>query len=61
MANAFLEFEIKWMEVQTTGEPCFACKEPIYGRQYQLFIEPGGAAEVVLCQSCYQAIEQPDS
>lgn len=59
--NSLIEFNTEWKEVQTTGEPCSVCKEPIYGRQYQLFIEPGGATETILCQSCYEAIEQPDS
>ena len=58
MANAFLEFELQWREVPTTCEPCAVCSEIIYGKQYQLFTEPGGAMDTILCQPCYSAIQE---
>jgi hypothetical protein len=58
MANSLIEFNSEFREVQTTGDPCTACNEPIYGKQFQLFMEPGGATGTILCQSCMDAIEQ---
>lgn len=56
-----IEFKLKWREVPCTGEPCIACEEPIYGKQYQLHTIIGGKAtplDQVACASCYMEIEK---
>jgi hypothetical protein len=58
MANPLLEIKLVWQEVPTTCEPCSACTEIIYGKQYQMFTEPGGQTETILCRACYEAIKQ---
>lgn len=58
MANSLIEFNSEFREVPTTGDPCSACKEPIYGKQFQLFIEPGGATDTILCHSCYDIVQE---
>lgn len=50
---SLIEFNSEWRLVPTTCEPCTACKEIIYGRQYQLIITPGGPTDTILCESCY--------
>jgi hypothetical protein len=57
MANPIVELKIEWYEVSASCEPCHGCNDVIYGKQYQLFIEPGGATETRLCESCYNALE----
>lgn len=58
MPNNIIEFELQWKEVPTTCEPCCVCEEIIYGKQYQLFTDPGGAADTILCQACYECLEE---
>lgn len=56
-----IEFELKWQEVPCTAEPCTVCKEPIYGKQYQLFTVINGKSTpmvTIACSSCYMEIEK---
>lgn len=56
-----IEFGMKWQEVPCTCEPCSACNEIIYGKQYQLFSVVGETAtptETILCSSCYQEVKE---
>lgn len=58
-----IEFNMEWQEVPCTAEPCTVCKEPIYGKQYQLHTVIGGkvtAMEQVVCSSCYMEIEKDE-
>lgn len=58
-----IEFKMEWREVTCTGEPCVACTEPIFGKQYQLHTIIGGKAtplEQVACASCYMEIEKEE-
>ncbi len=57
MADPLAEITLDWREVSTSCEPCSACGETIYGKQYQLFTEPGGQTDTKLCESCYEATE----
>jgi hypothetical protein len=57
MANPLLVIEFEWREVPTTCEPCTGCGDIIYGKQYQLFCEPGGPIESILCQSCKMEVD----
>lgn len=57
MVNKVVEFTTEWRLVPTTCEPCVACNDIIYGKQYQLFFEPGGATKVILCEPCRTNIE----
>lgn len=61
MAEPVINFSMEWRLVPTTCEPCTGCQEIIYGKQYQLFLNPGGSTEKIICESCYSAIAQPDS
>lgn len=58
MAEAVINFTMEWREVSTTCDPCSGCNDIIYGKQYQLFMEPGGATDTKLCESCYQTIAE---
>lgn len=58
--HSLIEFTTEWQLVPTTCEPCTACREIIYGTQYQLFIEPGGATDTNVCESCYMKFEKED-
>jgi hypothetical protein len=58
-----IEFIMEWREVQCTAEPCTVCKEPIYGKQYQLFTVINEAATPmpqIVCSSCYMEIEKEE-
>lgn len=44
-----------WRRVDTTGEPCKACQEPIYGNQYQLHVN-NQPTEQIVCEPCYQEV-----
>lgn len=57
MAEPVLIIETNWKEVPTSCEPCRGCGDIIYGKQYQLFFEPGGATKVILCEPCRTNIE----
>jgi hypothetical protein len=54
-----IDFGMEWQEVPCTCEPCTACKEIIYGKQYQLFAL-GEPTETILCESCYVKVEEED-
>jgi len=61
MASDLMQIEIIWKEIPTTCEPCVACKEPIYGKQYQMFTVIGGkesAMDTIVCGSCYTEIDK---
>jgi hypothetical protein len=54
---------MEWREVPCTGEPCIVCKEPIFGRQYQLHSIINGQAKPLdqaVCASCYVEIEREE-
>lgn len=56
-----IEFKMEWREVPCTGEPCVACTEPIFGKQYQLHSVVGVKTtpmEQIACASCYAEIEK---
>lgn len=58
-----IEFKTEWKEVPCTAEPCTVCKEPIYGKQYQLHTVIGEVVtpiNQIVCSSCYMAIEDED-
>lgn len=58
-----IEFNTEWREVPCTAEPCTVCKEPIYGKQYQLHTVIGGTVtpiDQIVCSSCYMEIEKED-
>lgn len=58
-----IELKLKWKEVPCTGEPCTVCKEPIFGKQYQLHTVIGGTVtpiDQIVCASCYAQIEDED-
>lgn len=58
-----IELIIEWREVPCTGDPCLVCKDPIFGKQYQLFTIIGSKAtplEQVACASCYMEIEKEE-
>ena len=58
-----IEFEMEWREVPCTGDPCIACKEPIFGKQYQLHSVINDKAtplDQVVCASCYMEIEKEE-
>jgi len=57
MANPLLVINIEWKEVPTTCEPCDGCGEIIYGKQFQLFMEPCREMSTKLCESCKGAID----
>jgi hypothetical protein len=59
MAEAFIKFTMEWREVPTTCEPCIACEDIIYGKQYQLFVI-GEATDKILCGSCYVEVSKED-
>jgi len=58
MAESLLIINLEYREVQTTGEPCSVCNEPIFSKQYQLFLEPGGETDTKLCQACYECVKE---
>lgn len=61
MASNLIQIDIVWKEVPTTCAPCAVCEEIIYGKQYQMFIligEKESLGEALLCESCYQAIQE---
>lgn len=63
MASDLMQIETIWKEVPATCEPCIACQEPIYGKQYQMFTLIGdkeSALDTIVCSSCYDAIEKDD-
>jgi len=58
-----INFEMKWLEVPCTGEPCLVCQDPIFGKQYQLHTMINGKAmpqDQVVCASCYMEIKKED-
>jgi hypothetical protein len=58
-----INFEMEWREVPCTGDPCLICKEPIFGKQFQLFSiinDQATPLEQVACASCYVEIEKED-
>jgi hypothetical protein len=58
-----VEIKLEWREVPCTGELCIACKDPIFGKQYQMFTVIGGKAtalEQIACASCYMEIENEE-
>lgn len=58
-----MEFKLEWREVPCNGEPCIACTEPIYGKQYQLHSVIGDKVmplDQIACASCYMEIEKED-
>jgi hypothetical protein len=62
MANKLVVFTCEWREVPTSCEPCAVCKDAIYGKQFQMYLEPGGATGTILCESCRLEIDNlPDS
>jgi hypothetical protein len=58
MANPLIVFTTEWRLVPTTCDPCTVCEDIIYGKQYQLFIQPGGATDKILCASCYVEVSK---
>lgn len=58
MAEAVIKFSTEWRLVPTTCEPCTVCQDIIYGKQYQLFMNPSGAIDTKLCESCYDAVKE---
>lgn len=59
MAEAIIKFKMEWREVPTTCEPCIACEDIIYGKQYQLFVI-GQATDRIVCENCYLEIIKED-
>jgi hypothetical protein len=58
-----INLEMEWREVPCTGESCIACKDPIFGKQYQLHSVINGQAkplDQVVCASCYMEIEKDE-
>lgn len=58
-----INFEMEWREVPCTADPCLICKDPIFGRQFQLFSiinDQATPLEQVACTSCYVEIEKED-
>jgi hypothetical protein len=58
-----IEFNLEWLEVPCTAEPCIVCKEIILGKQYQLHTvinEQATPLDQVVCASCYMEIEKED-
>lgn len=58
-----IEFHLEWREVPCTAEPCTACKEPIFGKQYQQFSvinEQATPMPQIVCNSCYMEIEKEE-
>lgn len=58
-----IELKLEWREVSCTVEPCIICKEPVYGKQYQLFTvinKQATALEQIACASCYMEIEKEE-
>ncbi len=57
MAESVIIISLEWREVPTSCEPCCVCNEPIFSKQYQLFLEPGGETDTKLCQACYECVK----
>lgn len=60
MPDPVIEFTTEWRFVHNSCEPCAGCQEIIYGKQYQLFLQPGGFAGIKLCESCYMEVTATD-
>lgn len=59
MADAFIKFESEWKAVPTTCDPCAACRDIIYGKQYQLVLHTSKSishTDVNLCEACHSII-----
>jgi len=54
-----VEFSSEWHQVDTTCDTCTACKEIIYGKQYQLFLN-NQPTEQIICEPCYQEVMRED-
>lgn len=56
-----IKFSTLWQPGQGIGEPCRACKDPVYGKKYTLIIVVMGKieettfkpTEAILCEPCY--------
>lgn len=54
--NLLVELTPEWQPVPTTCDPCSACQEIIYGKQYQMFLN-NAACDTVLCEACFMEVE----
>lgn len=53
---SLFELNTEWKLVPATCDPCSACHEIIYGKQYQLHLNDK-PLDQVLCEPCYEVME----
>lgn len=63
MASLFIKIDHEFREEQTECQLCTVCEEVIYSAAYRLCIHFGTKTEetdIVLCNSCKDAIQKQD-